>query len=143
MPYQVDTLDPLNLPGYYSEKDVHDLIPIGKRSNFNDSISIEVGYTIDDTDIKAIRDYLRKECGFEWTREFREFSVERRYTFADSKLNSSEPSLFWGGANFFGKKKRARNERQLLKPEWTKVINFMKSLLPSILLLPQFSVRIS
>lgn len=41
--YKSETLDPLDLPGY-SVKDVHDLIPINRRANFNDSIVIEAGY---------------------------------------------------------------------------------------------------
>ena len=37
--YKQETLDPLELPRY-SIDDVHDLIPISKRDNFNGQISI-------------------------------------------------------------------------------------------------------
>src|SRR5438128_9169563 len=47
--YRPETLDPLNLPGY-SVKDVHELIPINKRSNFNDTIQIQAGYQFDEED---------------------------------------------------------------------------------------------
>lgn len=43
--YKAETLNPLNLPGY-TVKDVHELIPISKRSNFNDDISIKVGQVL-------------------------------------------------------------------------------------------------
>src|SRR4051812_21711522 len=55
--YKTETLDSLNLPGYTVE-DVHDLIPIGKRSNFNGTISIKFGYELDDNDVTTIRTYL-------------------------------------------------------------------------------------
>jgi len=55
--YKAETLNPLNLPGY-TVKDVHELIPIIKRSNFNDDISIKVGFELDDEDNKKLKEFL-------------------------------------------------------------------------------------
>ncbi|CAN5855717.1 hypothetical protein BH24ACI1_BH24ACI1_20910 [soil metagenome] len=55
--YKAETLNPLNLPGY-TVKDVHELIPISKRSNFNDDISIKVGFELDDEDNKKLKEFL-------------------------------------------------------------------------------------
>lgn len=135
--YKAETLDPLDLPGY-SVEDVHELIPMGKRFNFNDNITITVGYALDDGDIKAIRNYLRDELAFEWTKEFREFSIEQRYVFAASRLAQSRPNLTWRGMKFDGKKKRTKRETALPKPDLQKTVEFMQTLLPSVLYFPNF-----
>jgi len=45
----------LELPGYSSNQNVHDLIPINKRSNFNDNIVIEAGIALDKKDEQDIK----------------------------------------------------------------------------------------
>jgi predicted ATP-binding protein involved in virulence len=60
--YKTENLDPLNLPGY-SVKDVRDLIPTSKRSNFNDKISIMASSPLEAHEQKSIKDFLSKECG--------------------------------------------------------------------------------
>ncbi len=60
--YKYENLDPLDLRGY-SVKDVHELIPIAKRSNFNDKIKIKVGYKLDDEDKEKIIKFLWEKLG--------------------------------------------------------------------------------
>ena len=51
--YNTDDLNSLNLPGY-SVKDVHELMPISKRSNFNDEVVITTDYSINAKDMICI-----------------------------------------------------------------------------------------
>jgi AAA15 family ATPase/GTPase len=57
--YKIENLDPLNLHGY-SVKDVHELIPISKRSNFNGKILIKMGFQLDEKDKDKIYNFLDK-----------------------------------------------------------------------------------
>src|SRR5690349_1874590 len=48
-----EALDALSVPGY-AQEDVHELIPIAKRSNFNESISISATVALDESDQKQV-----------------------------------------------------------------------------------------
>ena len=56
--FKPETLKALNLDNYEVE-DIHNLIPINKRDNFNDSIDIEAGLELDQADIQEIRNELK------------------------------------------------------------------------------------
>src|SRR4051812_29531365 len=74
--YKTESLDPLNLPGY-SVKDVHELIPINKRSNFNGEILIEAGYIPEPEDQVKIKNYLKKNLEFELKHDVQPFYVRQ------------------------------------------------------------------
>jgi AAA15 family ATPase/GTPase len=57
-----DDLNPLDVPGY-TTRDVHELIPISQRSNFNGTISITAGFSCDPEDELAIARFAHKELG--------------------------------------------------------------------------------
>lgn len=143
--YKTETLDPLNLPGY-SVKNVHELIPINKRSNFNDSIQIEAGYELDEDDNRKIVEFFRKEANFELTRQVTECHITHSYKFNDSQLASSQPQILWS-IEFYGhhiiKGRRKKVEKELshigvTREQWIKSVNFVKTLLPSVLYFPNF-----
>lgn len=83
--------NPLNLQGY-SIKDVHDLIPIGKRANFNAEILIRAGYELDDEDNRKMADYLWDALHFELTTPIVKLAVKRGYEFQDSQLMGDRPN---------------------------------------------------
>lgn len=135
--YKPETLDPLNLNGY-SIKDVHELIPISKRSNFNDEIVIRVGYMLDEHDKNKIKEFVERRLGIELTREIvDEFYVENGYKFKNSQLLPNQPRKNWS-LRLWGKTKRAKKESELSNESWQPVINFIKDFLPSILYFPNF-----
>ena len=137
--YRTETLDPLNLPGY-SVKDVHELIPISRRANFTDSIVLTAGYILDADDNQLIRDYLRKELGFELAQDVPPFEVTQTYAFVDSQLVSSsppQPRSIWS-IKFIGKRPRAKKQVELDGEDWQKAIVYVRKLLPSILYFPNF-----
>jgi hypothetical protein len=61
-----EALDALSVPGY-AQQDVHDLIPISKRGNFNGKISITAGVALDGGDQSQIAKILRIEHGITLT----------------------------------------------------------------------------
>lgn len=136
--YKPETLDPLNLHGY-SIKDVHELIPISKRSNFNEEIIIRVGYKFDDEDKNRIRRFLSENLYFDLMREIKdEFHIEIGYRFKNSQLMQSQPRKTWANFDFWGKARRARKETELKGDNWQSLVNFVKTFLPSILYFPNF-----
>ncbi|MGZ6223272.1 MAG: AAA family ATPase, partial [Syntrophales bacterium] len=70
----------LDLPGY-SLQDVHDLIPISKRSNFSGSIRIEAGIELDDGDRDEIRKNLKKRSSISLTHLDKKFCIRQTYDF--------------------------------------------------------------
>ncbi|MBD2566804.1 ATP-dependent nuclease [Anabaena lutea] len=132
--YKLENLDPLNLPGY-SIKDVHNLIPIGKLANFNGNISIEAGYILDQDDQKKIRDFCSENFDFKLTREIADFYIKRSYDFYDS--TQITPKNAWN-MELFGKKKYAKMEKKLEGQEWQKAVEYVKTLMPSVLYFPSF-----
>lgn len=136
--YKYETLDPLNLHGY-SVKDVHEYIPISKRSNFNDEIKIRVGYKLDDEDKNRIRQFLLEKLDFELKKEIGdEFYIDQSYKFKDSQLLPNQPQTLWNNFNFWGKQKRAKKEKWLSDEKWKLLPNFVKPFLPSVLYFPNF-----
>jgi predicted ATPase/5S rRNA maturation endonuclease (ribonuclease M5) len=134
--HTTETLGPLNLPGY-TQSDAHDLIPISKRSNFNDTISIKAGYKIEEEDNKRIREYLKRYHDFELTRDVADFEIEQTYTFKNSQLIEGQPLNTWS-VEFWGKRKRARRESQLVGEDWKTALSAVRKLLPTVLYFPNF-----
>ncbi len=83
-----ERLDPLQIPGYGTRQNPHELIPKSKQSNFNGQITFEVGYELSQNDQAKIKEYLRKELRFELTSKIEDFHITQVYTFTDSKLKS-------------------------------------------------------
>lgn len=129
-------LDPLNLEGY-SIRDVHDLIPIGRRANFNDEIAIRARYEFDDHDNKLISDYLWDALHFDLTERIEGFVLERSYRFQNSKLIEGRDHTYWP-ISFFGKGRRAHKERKLKGDDWKAATRYVGGLLPSVLYFPNF-----
>lgn len=134
--HTTETLGPLNLPGY-TQSNAHDLIPISKRSNFNDTISIKAGYQAEAEDNDNLRAYLKTYHSLELTRDIDDFIIEQSYTFKNSQLIEGQPKNYWY-IEFWVKRKKARREIKLVGEEWQKVISGVRKLLPSVLYFPNF-----
>jgi len=136
--YKYETLDPLNLHGY-SISDVHELIPMSKRSNFNDKIKIKVGYKLDEDDKKDIKKFLLENLDFEVTKNlYDEFYIIQSYEFRNSQLIPNQPETLWGNFKPWGKTKRGKNEKEINDEKWKILVTFVKTLLPSVLYFPNF-----
>ncbi|MBU3660360.1 MAG: hypothetical protein FGM14_10845 [Flavobacteriales bacterium] len=134
--HKPESLDVLKLDSYKIE-DIHNLIPINKRDNFNDSIVIEAGLELSDNDIKQIKEIYKKngllvnECS-------NTVSYTQKYYFKNSIHQKNEDKSTW---EFWakGKKNNETVERNLTNDE-NLVVNreFIKPNIPSILYFPNF-----
>ncbi len=134
---RTQSLDPLNLQGY-SIKTVDELIPNSKRSNFNGSTVIEAGYEMEEDDVTALKRFVREELGVELVGDIDDFSIQRKFEFADSKIRPGYTNLFWSNFNLMIKRKGARKDVRFEGEEWQKVAYFAQSLFPSILFFSNF-----
>jgi predicted ATP-dependent endonuclease of OLD family len=126
--YKPETLNPLNLPGY-SVKDVHELIPISKRGNFNDAIQIKATYELDDDDKEILKEFLSKELRVRSRSEFSELTITQSYIFRNSEITRHQPvnTLSVG-----------TNKKTFELEQWQTVFERIKNLLPSVLYFPNF-----
>jgi len=133
-----ESLESLELPGY-SIDDVHELIPIGKRDNFNGVIAIRAGLSLDAEDEMQIKRHVFSEFGLTLEREIKEFTITRSIPFKDSKYNSEKKLSNVWNIVFPVKRKRARKISYLEGTEWLSTVNFIRDkLVPTILYFPNF-----
>ncbi|MCH7958964.1 MAG: AAA family ATPase [Candidatus Hydrogenedentes bacterium] len=135
--YGAEDLDPLELTGYASP-DIHDLIPIAKRANFNEKIVIRVGIILDDDDQSAVQSMLGREHKFRISNLSREIVVTEEYQFNSSKIEGDKTRL-WQVA-ISGKRRGQRKNWRVptTSLEWQAVVAFLRGRLPRIWYFPNF-----
>lgn len=136
--YKNESLDPLELPGY-SIRDMHSLIPIASRSNFNKETIFEFGLELDEEDEKNIAQYMLKTHGFTLARTIKKITIERKIGFKDSKYNSDLRKNLWT-ISLLGRTKGKRNNIDLPSEDtiWQETVKFIQTLMPSVLYFPNF-----
>jgi energy-coupling factor transporter ATP-binding protein EcfA2 len=132
-----ESLDALNLPGY-AQQDVHELIPIAKRSNFNEKIVIEAGLSMDDADYAQIRNAVKKQHGIVLTAPIPPFSVTQNYQFKDSRIQPSQQPTYTWSIQVRGRATELLRAKALSGEAWQKVVGTVRSFLPRIVYFPNF-----
>jgi len=135
--YKSETLDPLDLAGY-SVGDVHDVIPISKRANFNDKVRITAGVELAQKDQDAIDRFLKERLGARLAEPVANFTTDQKYLFVNSKLAEKQPPKVWSIKVYV---KRAGKRRPVLLDgaDWQKLTTYIADEhLPSILYFPNF-----
>lgn len=134
--YKPETLDPLELDSY-QVKDIHSLIPINKRDNFNGYIVVEAGLEFDNEDLTAIgRAFQEKHIKL--TSLSNKISYIQKYFFKNSIHIPDKDLVLWT-YNFKGiVGKKGRKTRALNNDEALTVNELIKKRLPSILYFPNF-----
>jgi predicted ATP-dependent endonuclease of OLD family len=134
--YNNESLDPLNLPGSGSS-DVHDLIPIGKRSNFNGSISIRAGYTFDSNDNDRLTEFMDRRLHLKLAVPLETVEITRHFEFVDSRNTTSR--LTWK-INIQAMSGRSRKSQRLNAgtPHWNQITDYIITMPPSVLYFPNF-----
>lgn len=79
-----EALDPKNLGGRIRQ-DQHDLIPVASRANFNGETTISAGFELDDSDIRALKKYMRTEYGYTLGTISNQITITDKYEFKNSK----------------------------------------------------------
>lgn len=129
-----EQLDALELPGY-TQKDIHELIPVSKRANFNGRISVTAGVEFDDNDQKLIRKLLQREK-ISLTEDVGPFKITKYYEFQSSRVKPGHPKFTWTATlkGRVGKRKPAT----LSGEPWQKAWTVIKSTLPCVVYFPNF-----
>ncbi|NJD54286.1 MAG: hypothetical protein FIB07_15655 [Candidatus Methanoperedens sp.] len=128
----------LDLPGAII-KDYNSLIPISRRDNFNDIITIEVTLKLDENDLRKINEFTNANTSFNQVKKINTLKYYRSYQFKDSKFVKLDSR--WQG--FYGWLKTKRNEQYiyisgLYQQDNNKLSRFCDGLIPSILYFPNF-----
>lgn len=123
----------------YIEKDVHDLIPINQRYNFNGKIVITAGLAFEAAELKELRNsFLEKHPAYEELIIDKKISFSQSFAFEDSKHIKDKDSFTW---NFTlkGKIKGTTDFVKIKEANDYLIITLLKlSLLPNILYFPNF-----
>ncbi len=133
------SISALELPGA-TIKDPNNLIPISRRDNFNDTITIEVTLKLDKDDLIKINEFTEKNTPFRFVKPVDTIKYYRHYRFKDSKF--TELDSRWDG--FYGMLKSEHREKYisigdiLYSTENLALAGFCKGLIPSILYFPNF-----
>jgi len=131
-----ESLLALDLPGYI-EQDVHDLIPIVKRSNFNDKIVIEAGISLNAADEKQVSKRLKEEHGITLSSHIRSFIITQSYQFKASRIQSEQPKISWT-IGLKGKTPDQPKATDIKGEWWQKSSVTIKQMLPRIVYFPNF-----
>ena len=133
--YKPESLEALQLDSY-DIGDIHNLIPINRRDNFNGFVVIEAGLKLSEQDIKDAKEIFEEE-GYVIESISEDISFTQKYNFLNSNHDPSKDSKHWN-IKIKGKKKRARKFKALTNSEALLVNTFIKSRIPSILYFPNF-----
>lgn len=131
--FKNESLYPVQLKGY---NDIHELIPINKRDNFNGSISIEVKLELDEQDEHFLKQSSKKDA-YIINEDVGSFTIKQIHEFKNSKYIApakTEIDIKVGGYN-------KKTKQQVTVPKKhidTKVKDYLKNLIPSILYFPNF-----
>jgi predicted ATP-dependent endonuclease of OLD family len=134
--HKPENLNVLELDSYNVD-DIHSLIPINKRDNFNETIEIEAGLEFSDEDIVEIRKTF-KENGYLIKDLSKSVSFTQKYHFKNSTyLEDKDESIWSFWAN--GRKLNESKFRALTNDE-NLIVNrsYIKTHIPSILYFPNF-----
>ncbi|WP_420577404.1 ATP-dependent nuclease [Ekhidna sp.] len=132
-------LSALELPGTKVE-DFNNLIPIGKRDNFNGRIELIVKLALEDEDFKKIEKFAKEETQFRKLLKLSHLSYFRYYNFKDSKFTESDHRWTgWHGVHKDNKKDEFINiSSEAYEDDNLALSGFCKKLIPSILYFPNF-----
>ena len=134
--HKTETLESLELKGYKVE-DIHDLIPISKRANFNGYIEIKAGLVLDDSDERLIAQAFKNDLDCVLTEKCEKISFTQKYFFENSKSLPDKDSLTWEHS-FIGRKGKSKTARSLKGNGAGDILPFIKTLIPNILYFPNF-----
>jgi len=128
----------LEIPGS-SITDYDSLIPISKRDNFNDVISIKVTLKLEDNDFKQLNDYLKTNSTFKNLKPVEQIFFIKNFEYKNSKFVRS--GMRWSGMD--GCTKSNPGKYKHFNEKFHNEINLglaaiCSKLLPNILYFPNF-----
>ncbi|MDD5059054.1 MAG: AAA family ATPase [Sideroxydans sp.] len=138
--YKNETLDPLELPGY-SIQDMHSLIPISRRSNFNEKTSVKFELELDADDEEKIANYMSSTHSISLTNKIDRITISRYVGFQDSKFDAKLRENLWT-ISLVGKVGNGRKGISIShithSDIWQATVKHIMTLMPSVLYFPNF-----
>lgn len=134
--YNPESLSALELHNY-QVTDIHNLVPIGNRDNFNGQITISAGIELDDEDIAEIKSAFKNELDIELVEFSKEIKYTQKYQFKNSIHQPDLDKWLWD-SYFSGKKGQQRKARKLENEDALVANKIIKQRLPGILYFPNF-----
>ena len=131
-----ENLNPLRLPGY-SIADLHSLIPISERANFNGTVQAKLGLRFTKDELTSIRTYAKQHLDLTVTQLGADFIINSKIVFRDSKHDSSESNVWWFWLHQ-ARKGKSRKVTRFEGDDWAKIIHFTKRFIPAFLYFPTF-----
>jgi AAA15 family ATPase/GTPase len=133
--YNPESLDALELDNY-KINDMHSLIPIDKRDNFQGFVEITGGVAFDPDDKDAILQKF-KEHDIKISKMNDWVAFTQKYYFEDSSHIPEKDEFRWE-YSFHGRKGKERNSKPLKNEDALLVNDLIKKRMPSILYFPNF-----
>ena len=124
----------------FRHADVHDLIPMKKKANFNDAIRISATLILSSSDKQEISRFARDTISYaiDPSSISNTITITNELRFSDSNYKGT--NNLWA-LTLRGIPKHGRKKRNLIdfdKNKWLKVIGFIRDKLPTILYFPTF-----
>lgn len=134
--YGAENLDALD-PNMASLREPERWIPISRRANFNDTISITATLELSAEDKKLLRKHMLKEFELRVADIQDELGITESYEFTNSRFDKSSKTWTLNLQGTMGRQRKTRSF-SARTPEWQGAVTFMKTLLPSIWYFPNF-----
>lgn len=140
--YKTEDLLALKIDGYAVE-DPRKIIPICKRHNFNDDVSLSFTISLDEADEEYIKSKIAKETGLYLEKNIEKIEITQKTSFTDSKYVGTKN--VWG-ISLFGRSKKNAKPKELYftkdKDLWLKCVKLISGKFPPILYFPNFMFEI-
>jgi energy-coupling factor transporter ATP-binding protein EcfA2 len=134
-----EDLSPSELAGRIRPNE-NELIPISKRANFNDKISIVAKVELNDDDKECVKRHLKDNFGFKLSDCPSEFEITDQYTYKDSVFQSK--ASLWPVVLGHGRTKGGRIDREINSKEnrdiWDGVVKALRKRQPVVWYFPDF-----
>lgn len=116
--------------------EIHKLIPISERHDFNGAISVKVTFELDEMDVAAIK---RKADSLHYKSVSigQVLTIEEKYEFKNSELIGSGKKNAWS-ISMTGKKGRSKTVKSIANADWQELINVLKARLPRVIFFKNF-----
>ncbi|MGQ7856277.1 ATP-dependent nuclease [Pedobacter sp. WC2501] len=133
-----ESLDSLN--SSENSKDENALIPISRRDNFNDTISIIVKLSLEDDDYEKINQFAVENTSFRKIKKVDKLTYYRHYSYENSQFVELDKK--WSGLDGILEGDHSENYTHIGDKKYAKdniiLANFVRKLIPSILYYPNF-----
>ncbi|MER7211703.1 AAA family ATPase [Streptosporangium sp. NPDC000239] len=136
--YGAESLEAIN-PGMASLRNPEGWIPISRRANFNDYITIRATISLDYKDQRDLRAYAAQEYDLKLNRTPSSLTIDEKYAFENSRYTPKKNQKLWD-LRITGTQGRQRNPRSFgARTEvWQGLVSYLKEKLPRIWYFPDF-----